>query len=790
MTILKTLKKFFFINTFIMIKEQFVLLKLKHGTAKKFYSWLIKINMFSKLFHVSKKYLDIIFIFLLNIGIFLWEKFISLISLGNYSTKEIKSCETFSFFITMGENITTEKIFLPIYPEFSNIKCLLKVNRVEEVDGFIKVFNNTTPFFYLGSLIIFGLFVFFLIQNKIDNKRLITALTFLLLFELLIHNFDFSYSRNTFILIFFLVLINKTYLNDLIKNNKTLILIFYIANSDHLTTFIQVNLDPPFLIENLFNIFSLTILLYLFNLDESKNSYFILNSLVPIIVVTLLVLNVLFFTLNPSGRYLYYFLFLILIFLVIKEIKFKIGSILGKLFQSLCTVLSIYLFPSFINSDLFTDKIYVFSLMLIFLSLVLFKKLNVYFLNNKVFSLFFLVFFITQINLSNFISFQEIRNRDIESSKSNINIVHILFDALPRIAIKEIKDENKIKDFHVYENLYSTGLNTQPTIIDMFMGDNFDPNVDGDYFKYFENSSSSSQNYLNKLQKLNVQTHLITDRFIGDVILQKNVDIFNTKYINFGDDEDFENYTMFYNNNVPNVYKYNLNSNSIKIFYDYVFNMLKINKNYDRNLIVERGALISIDNLSKLYKIYNLNKDSGSNYYYAHLQIPHTPFVMDSDCNYIEYRVGDKNNSESVVNGQIECAKKLIKIISEKFNSPNTLLIIHGDHSLDEVVLKNENLEEIESLDGYILENNDLIKQKLSSGLMIRYPDFNYDGLVNIEDKIFTTDIGGFIEKFFVNDSLYITNTFNKNYLNLVGGLAGNINNPRYMIKRLNISDW
>lgn len=103
--------------------------------------------------------------------------------------------------------------------------------------------------------------------------------------------------------------------------------------------------------------------------------------------------------------------------------------------------------------------------------------------------------------------------------------------------------------------------------------------------------------------------------------------------------------------------------------------------------------------------------------------------------------------------------------------------------------MKNENLEEIESLDGYILENNDLIKQKLSSGLIIRYPDFNYDGLVNIEDKIFTTDIGGFIEKFFVNDSLYITNTFNKNYLNLVGGLAGNFNYPRYKIKRLNISD-
>ena len=103
----------------------------------------------------------------------------------------------------MGENIITEKIFLPIYPEFSNIKCLLKVNRVEEVDGFIKVFNNTAPFFYLGSLTLFGLFVFFLIQNKIHNKRLIAALTFLLLFELLIHNFDFSYSRKTFILIFF-----------------------------------------------------------------------------------------------------------------------------------------------------------------------------------------------------------------------------------------------------------------------------------------------------------------------------------------------------------------------------------------------------------------------------------------------------------------------------------------------------------------------------------------------------------------------------------------------------------
>ena len=84
----------------------------------------------------------------------------------------------------------------------------------------------------------------------------------------------------------------------------------------------------------------------------------------------------LIFKLNPSGRYLYYFLFLILIFLVVKEIKFKIGSILGKLFQKLCTGsinLFIRLMNLNLNSDLFTDKIYVFSLMLIFLSLVLFK---------------------------------------------------------------------------------------------------------------------------------------------------------------------------------------------------------------------------------------------------------------------------------------------------------------------------------------------------------------------------------------------------------------------------------
>ena len=361
---------------------------------------------------------------------------------------------------------------------------------------------------------------------------------------------------------------------------------------------------------------------------------------------------------------------------------------------------------------------------------------------------------------------------------------------MPRVAIQEIKIENKIKNFHIYENFYSTGLNTQPTLIDMFMGDNFDPDINGSYFEYFENSSKSDENYLNKLQKLNVQTHLVTDRFISDVILQRNVDIFDTKYINYGDDEDFENYSKFYGNNVPNVYKYNLNVNTSKIIFDYVLEILKINKKYDTNLIVERGALISVDNLSKLYKIYNSNKNSGNNYYYAHLQIPHTPFVMDSECNYIEYKVGDRNNSKEVINGQIECAKKLIKIISEQFNSPNTLLIIHGDHSLNEVVLKDENLGEIKSLDGFILENNDLIKQKLSSGLMIRYPDFNYDELVDVDDKIFTTDIGSFIENFFVDNNLYIKNNFNENYVNLVGGLAGNINNPRYFIKRLNISNW
>ncbi len=746
--------------------------------------------MFKNLLNVSRKFFDIVFISFLGVGVFLWGKYKSLISFGSYSVSEIKSCETFSLSITMGKNIIIENIFLPIFPEISNIRCLLRVSNIENVDGFIKVYNNTSPFFYLGSLIIFGLFIFFLIQNKIDKKRFVIVLTLLLLFEILIYNLELNYSRNAFFLIFFLILIDKTQFRNLIKNNKYLVIIFYFANSGHLIEFIKVNLDPPFLIDNVFKIFSLTILLYLLNSDESKNSYLILNSLVPVVVVALLVLNVLFFTLNPTGRYLYYFLILVLIYLVIKEIKFKSGPILGKLFQSLSTVLAIYLFPSFINSDLFTSKIYLFSLILIFLSLFLFNKFDVYFINNKILSLFFLVFFITQINFSNFISFQDNSNKNTEASKSNINIVHVLFDALPRVAIQEIRVENEIKNFHIYENFYSTGLNTQPTIIDMFMGHNFDPNIDGNYFEYFDNSSSSSENYLNKLQKLNVQTHLVTDRFISDVILQRNVDIFNSQYINYGDDEDFENYTMFYGNNIPNVYKYNLNANSIKIFNDYLLEMLKINKKYDSNLIVERGALISIDNLSKLYKIYNLNKDIGNNYYYAHLQIPHTPFVMDSECNYIEYEVGDKNNSKDVIDGQIQCAKKLIKIISEKFNSPNTLLIIHGDHSLDEVVLKDENLKEIKSLDSYILEDNDLIRQKLSSGLMIRYPGFNYDGLVIKEDKIFTTDIGNFIENFFVYENLYIKNIFSENYLNLVGGLAGNINNPRYFIKRLNINNW
>ena len=746
--------------------------------------------MIRDLSNVSRKFFDLFFVFFLAIGIFLWEKFNYLISIGSYSTSEIKNCETFSLPISMGKNIIRENLFLPIFPEFSNIKCLLRINRIEEIDGFIKVYNGTSPFFYLGSFLIFGLFIFLLIQNKIDKKKSVIVLTLFFLFELLIYNLEFKYSQNTFFLIFFLVLLNKTQLSYLIKDNKYLIIIFYFFNSGHINEFIKVNLDPPFLIDNLFKIFSLTILLYLLNTDESKNSYLILNSLIPILVVTLLVLNELFFTLNPSGRYLYYFLIFVLIYLVIKEIKFKSGLVIGKLFQSLSAVLGIYLFPSFINSDLFTNKIYVFLLVLVSISLILFKKFNVYFINNKILSLFFLIFFLTQINFSDLISFQNDRNRNIETSKSNVNIVHILFDALPRVAIQEIKIENKIKNFHIYENFYSTGLNTQPTLIDMFMGDNFDPDINGSYFEYFENSSKSDENYLNKLQKLNVQTHLVTDRFISDVILQRNVDIFDTKYINYGDDEDFENYSKFYGNNVPNVYKYNLNVNTSKIIFDYVLEILKINKKYDTNLIVERGALISIDNLSKLYKIYNLNKNSGNNYYYAHLQIPHTPFVMDSECNYIEYKVGDRNNSKDVVNGQIECAKKLIKIISEQFNSPNTLLIIHGDHSLNEVVLKDENLREIKSLDGFIFENNDLIKQKLSSGLMIRYPDFNYDELVDVDDKLFTTDIGSFIENFFVDNNLYIKNNFNENYVNLVGGLAGNINNPRYFIKRLNISNW
>ena len=100
----------------------------------------------------------------------------------------------------------------------------------------------------------------------------------------------------------------------------------------------------------------------------------------------------------------------------------------------------------------------------------------------------------------------------------NLNVVQILFDGLPGKVGEEIFNEQKINNFHIYPNFYSTGLNTQPTISDMLTGSNFDNKQT--FTEYFNNLPDNPENYLNKLNSAGVRAHLITDRFINDIIFK------------------------------------------------------------------------------------------------------------------------------------------------------------------------------------------------------------------------------------------------------------------------------
>lgn len=481
----------------------------------------------------------------------------------------------------------------------------------------------------------------------------------------------------------------------------------------------------------------------------------------------------LYFALNRNSRGLYYFLFILTILFFIFNIKIKLNKDLYNLVNSSVFVLTIYLFLGFLNSDYFVNKIFPFFIILIIVFDFIEIQVSNNIFENKIFSLFILMFFLSQTNINDYIDDSDnIENITFEG-KNNLNVVHILFDGLPGSVTEKMFYENKINNFHIYSNYYSTALNTQPSISDMLTGSNFDDTEP--FFEYFNNLPNNPKNYLNILKDSGVRTHLITDRFINDVIFQDTSNLFDFKLINRGEDENFQTYSRFYENKIPNVYSNKTVSDGKKIIIDYFLDILNIKK-YDTNVVVERGALVGIDNLAKFYEIYTSNQSVGQNYYYIHIQIPHIPFVMDKDYNYIESIVGDLNNSPEIVNGHIGCAKKLIGILSDKIQSKNTLLLIHGDHSLNEI----------------ISEEDDYIK-KLNAGLLIRYSNFDYQSeqdLVLVDEKFFSTDLGNLITNYYTEENYLLKNIKLNKYLNVVDGLADNYKNKDINIIKVETTDW
>jgi membrane-anchored protein YejM (alkaline phosphatase superfamily) len=86
-------------------------------------------------------------------------------------------------------------------------------------------------------------------------------------------------------------------------------------------------------------------------------------------------------------------------------------------------------------------------------------------------------------------------------------------------------------------------------------------------------------------------------------------------------------------------------------------------------------------------------REANGNYIYMHLLLPHEPFNLNKDCNYVEH----KDEIKSYLD-QSQCALKLVDdfigtLVSEgKLN--NSLVIIHADHGY--YVIKNNGVYNFE----------------------------------------------------------------------------------------------
>ena len=555
--------------------------------------------------------------------------------LNNFESCSLKS----SSFINV-ENINFEIIYLAIYPEVENIKCLLSVHSYNIVDNYATVIYYSSPFIYLFSFTIFALLLTLLHFKKTNTYLFNILFIFSSLIEIVLYNGDVTFLINTVIFFIFIIFMKNSD-SSIIYNNTLLLLILYSLSSKHLVEFLivkfQLSFDPTVFFEIVF----LIIVLYIANtFDKPKNLKIV--SLVPLLGVLLLVFESLYFALNKNSRGIYYFLFIITILFFISNKEIKLNKYLYNLVNSSIFVLTIYLFLAFLNSDYFINKLFPLLVILIIVFDFIEVELSNKIFENKIFSLFVIIFFLSQVNINDYFQNNNNTENSTFEGKNNLNVVHILFDGLPGSVTEEMFYENKINNFHIYSNFYSTAINTQPSISDMLTGSNFDDTQP--FFEYYYNLPNNPENYLNKLNDSGVRTHLITDRFINDIIFQDTASLFDFKLINRGENENFETYSRFYENKIPNIYTYRTVPDGKKIIIDYILDMLAIT-GYDVNVVVERGALVGIDNLAKFYDLYKNNLNGGQNYYYIHIQIPHIPFVMDKDCNYIERIVGDLNNS-------------------------------------------------------------------------------------------------------------------------------------------------
>lgn len=610
---------------------------------------------------------------------------------------------------------------ISIFPEINNLKCIgtfirsdktinsefvntdnLTTNKRGVLDNFDIIDEYLLVYVYTSSLAFSLVTCFFVILSLVSlyfKNHVLFLLSCLLSMLSYQSFFVFEFQKVLTIFVIHLLVFshhNLKYFNSRTRNTR-------LEKLDFVLYFVLLNF---FVSSSSFGWMNYLLPLFLFIADKNRLS----DTKLPDLRLTfityciLILLPLIEYSQLINNYILFGFISIYLMFVVLLYLKRNTTSInVNDLNQVILFVALVY-FLNLVFQKVDGNLLIVFTALAVLISKITSKKIQSNILNFL--SVLMIVFSIniSVPEISNSLKFNELfstNNDTTERENRGINIVHVLLDGLPNSVARTIYDEGE-SDFIYYENIFSTSYSTEKALLDMFNGEFWDGKEDFNIYR--ENSIEGNSDLISYLNNIGFQTNLYTDK--GGVVHNVNALKFQQSYLNVGNKSDKRVLDNFYgqDNLITDSVFENIADLSLTGYLSgYWRDILKISEFNIVNFF-SKTPILGFDNLAKAYDDYQKFENQLS-YQFVHLIFPHEPYSVTSDCKFTNVYFETPQQSW-------ECSIRLINNIYEKFNSPNTLLIVHGDHG---PLFDLDNAEDLlikETYDSFILN-------RLHIGLLI-----------------------------------------------------------------------